>query len=213
MFKVTGIKADGTVLEYDFKFYDKNNSKTLDEPDDYIEIETYQTKAPTVAIPTWNIKLDTTGQWQRGPLIVPTLGDEYMFILNKPFNRDDEFTFRSIAQKYDQNLANSEFDKKPFVVPNPYVGAASFEPQRFGVQGRGERRLEFRNLPPNCSIRIYTITGELVQTLQHDGNILEGYVPWDLRTKDNLEAAPGLYIFHVDAGAAGVHIGKFAIVK
>jgi hypothetical protein len=98
-------------------------------------------------------------------------------------------------------------------VPNPYVGAASFEPQRFGVQGRGERRLEFRNLPPNCSIRIYTITGELVQTLQHDGNILEGYVPWDLRTKDNLEAAPGLYIFHVDAGAAGVHIGKFAIVK
>lgn len=213
MFKVTGIKADGTVLEYDFKFYDKNNSKTLDEPDDYIEIETYQTKAPTVAIPTWNIKLDTTGQWQRGPLVPPTLGDEYMFILNKPFNRDDEFTFRSIAQKYDQNLANSEFNKKPYVVPNPYVGAASFEPQRFGVQGRGERRLEFRNLPPNCSIRIYTITGELVQTLQHDGNILEGYVPWDLRTKDNLEAAPGLYIFHVDAGAAGVHIGKFAIVK
>ncbi|GAB1441962.1 hypothetical protein MASR2M39_07970 [Ignavibacteriales bacterium] len=213
MFKVTGIKADGTVLEYDFKFYDKNNSKTLDEPDDYIEIETYQTKAPTVAIPTWNIKLDTTGQWQRGPLVVPTLGDEYRFTLNKPFNRDDEFTFRSIAQKYDQNLANSEFNKKPYVVPNPYVGAASFEPQRFGVQGRGERRLEFRNLPPNCSIRIYTITGELVQTLQHDGNILEGFVPWDLRTKDNLEAAPGLYIFHVDAGEAGVHIGKFAIVK
>ena len=26
-----------------------------------------------------------------------------------------------------------------------------------------------------------------------------GFVPWNLRTKDNLDVAPGLYIFHVDA--------------
>jgi hypothetical protein len=212
-FKITGLKADGTVVDYDFKFYDKNNSKTLDQVDDYVEIETYQPKAPTLAIPTWNIKLDTTGQWQRGNLVPPTIGDEYKFTLNKPLNKEDEFTFRSVGQKYNQSLANSQFNSKPYVVPNPYIAAASFEPQRFGVQGRGERKLEFRNLPPNCTIRIYSVTGELVQTLQHDGNILEGFLPWDLRTKDNLEAAPGLYIFHVDAGEAGVHVGKFAIVK
>lgn len=213
MFRITAVKSDGTESKLNFKFYDKNNSKTLDQPDDYIEIQTYQTKAPTVAIPTWNIKLDTVGQWQRGPLVPPSKGDEYRFVINKPLGSQDEFTFRSIGQKFDQNLANSQFNNKPYVVPNPYVAAASFEPQRFGVQGRGERKLEFRNLPPNCTIRIYTVTGELVQTLQHDGNILNGYVPWDLRTKDNLEAAPGLYIFHVDAGQAGVHTGKFAIVK
>lgn len=213
MFKVTGVAPDGSVRDFDFKFYDKNLSKTLDQVDDYIEIQTYQTKAPNIAIPTWNIRLDTVGQWQRGPLVPPTKGDEYYMKLRIPLGSGDEFTFRTVGQKYDQALANNQFNSKPYVVPNPYVAAASFEPQRFGVQGRGERKLEFRNLPPNCTIRIYTVTGELVQTLQHDGNILEGFIPWDLRTKDNLEAAPGLYIFHVDAGEAGTHIGKFAIVK
>ena len=53
--------------------------------------------------------------------------------------------------------------------------------------------------------------GDLVQTLEHDGSN-DGYVPWDLRTKDNLDVAPGLYVFHVDGGV-GENIGKFAIIK
>jgi len=97
-------------------------------------------------------------------------------------------------------------------VPNPYVGSASFEPERYAVSGRGERRIEFRALPQNCTIRIYTVRGELVQTLQHDGGA-GGYVAWDLRTKDNLDVAPGLYLFHVDADKLGHKIGKFAIIK
>ena len=99
------------------------------------------------------------------------------------------------------------------MVPNPYVGAASFEPQRFAVSGRGERKIEFRNLPANCTIRIYTITGEFVKDLVHDGNINEGIVTWDLRNSSNLEIAPGLYIYHVDGPGVGTFIGKFAIIK
>jgi hypothetical protein len=38
-------------------------------------------------------------------------------------------------------------------------------------------------------------------------------VPWNLRTKDNLDVAPGLYVFHVDAGELGSSVGKFAIIK
>ena len=56
------------------------------------------------------------------------------------------------------------------------------------------------------------LAGDLVQTLRQDGG-LTGMVPWDLRSKDNLEVAPGLYFFHVDAGAAGTFVGKFAIIK
>jgi hypothetical protein len=61
-------------------------------------------------------------------------------------------------------------------------------------------------------IKIFNLRGEMVQELTHDGN-LTGMVPWDLRSKDNLEVAPGLYIFHVDAGELGQYVGKFAIVK
>ncbi len=98
------------------------------------------------------------------------------------------------------------------MVPNPYLGSASFEPERFAVSGRGERRIEFRGLPASCEIRIYNLLGELVQTLQHDGSN-DGFVAWDLRTKDLLDVAPGLYIYYVDGGTAGTATGKFAIVK
>jgi hypothetical protein len=61
-------------------------------------------------------------------------------------------------------------------------------------------------------VRIYTVRGELVQTLVHDGSNA-GIVAWNLRTKDNLDVAPGLYIYHVDAAEAGTAKGKFAIIK
>ena len=98
------------------------------------------------------------------------------------------------------------------MVPNPYVGAASFEPAPYGVQGRGDRRIEFRNLPQSCTIRIFTVRGDLVQTIRQDGST-GGFAAWDLRTKDNLDVAPGLYIYHVDAGTVGTFLGKFAIIK
>ena len=98
------------------------------------------------------------------------------------------------------------------MVPNPYLEAASFEPSRFNVSGRGERRLEFRGLPAGCTIRIYTVRGDLVQTLRHDGSDA-GFVAWNLRTKDNLEVAPGLFIYQVEAPGIGTSIGKFAIIK
>jgi hypothetical protein len=109
-------------------------------------------------------------------------------------------------------LAKQEFTGHPYVVPNPYVGAASFEPSPFGVQGRGDRRMEFRDIPKSCVIRIFTVRGELVRALEQDGST-NGYVAWDLRTKDNLDVAPGLYIYHVDGGTAGSYIGKFAVIK
>ena len=98
------------------------------------------------------------------------------------------------------------------VVPNPYVEAASFEPERFNVSGRGERRIEFRALPAGSTIRIYNVRGQLVQTLHHDGSD-GGFVAWNLRTKDNLDVAPGLYVFQVDAPGVGTSIGKFGVIK
>jgi hypothetical protein len=72
--------------------------------------------------------------------------------------------------------------------------------------------MEFRAIPSGAVVRIYTLRGELVQTLRHDQSTT-GMVPWDLRSKDNLEVAPGLYIFHVEADGMGDFVGKFAIIK
>jgi hypothetical protein len=69
------------------------------------------------------------------------------------------------------------------------------------------------NLPATCTIRIYTVTGQLVQTLSHDTSIDDGQEPWDLVTKDGMNAAYGIYIFHVDAPGIGEHVGRFAVIK
>ena len=131
--------------------------------------------------------------------------------VSRPFGTADQFVFGTTGQTVADGGGRG-FDTKPYVVPNPYVGAASFEPERFAVSGRGERRIEFRAIPLGATIRIYTVDGDLVQTLRQDGSS-EGYVAWNLRTKDNLDMAPGLYLFHVDAPGVGTHIGKFAVVK
>ena len=161
---------------------------------------------------TWRIQIDTTVTPSGIPVVPPQAGDIFQAVVAKPYGDGDVFTFRTVGETIDQDLAREQFSSEPYVVPNPYVAYASFEPERFAVSGRGERRIEFRNLPQSCTVRIYTVRGELVQTLEHDGTST-GMVAWNLRSKDNLEVAPGLYIFHVDAGSLGSKIGKFAIIK
>lgn len=192
-----------------FRFRDVNNSGTLDEATEFIEVLTYLPEAPRTPLATWDIRL-ASGSPTSKP---PASGDVYHLVLSKPFQRGDVFEFKVDGEKINAMDAKSQFDaEKPYVVPNPYVASASFEPERFAVSGRGVRRMEFRNIPQSAIIRIYTIKGELVKMLEHDG-LNTGMVPWDLRSKDNLEVAPGLYLYHVDAGDLGTFVDKFAIIK
>jgi hypothetical protein len=192
------------------RVYDIDGDGTLSHEDDFIDIVTYARSAPTVPRSTWFLKLDLEGQEE--PIRPPAEGDVFRLRVTEPFGAEDVFVFTARGEWVDEALAQSESSFEPYVVPNPYVGSASFEPERFAVSGRGERRIEFRGIPQASVIRIYTVRGELVQTLRQDGSN-DGYVAWNLRTKDNLDVAPGLYVFHVDGGELGSKIGKFAIIK
>jgi hypothetical protein len=207
-------KTDSGDYKLKFTYFGGSNSTngTLDAHGDYLTILTAAKETPTQRRPTWRLEVDSTGM-NGVPIIPPSLNDKYELRLLLPYSSNDKFTFLTKGQFIDPELAKQQFSTDPYVVPNPYVGAASFEPQRFAVSGRGERKIEFRNLPVNCTIRIYTLTGELVQTLHHDGNITEGIVVWNLRNSSQLEVAPGLYIYHIDGQDVGTFIGKFAIIK
>lgn len=204
-------KTDSADLRLKFRFRDLNDDGTMSEMGEFIQVVTFTRDRPTAARSTWQFDFDTTGLGN-SQLAPPAAGDVFALKLRIPFGEGDVFSFNTIGQRLNRDVAQ-QTKIQPYVVPNPYVGAASFEPQRFAVSGRGERRIEFRGLPQNATIRIFTVTGELVQTLHHDGNITEGFVAWDLRSKDNLEVAPGLYIFHVEAPDTKPFIGKFAIIK
>jgi hypothetical protein len=201
--------AGGTQL--DFRYRDVNGDRTISADGEYIEVLLPDAAGSTRQRSTWRIEYDEENV--QGAVDPPGAGDVYELALNQPFSAQDVFTFTTRGEYIDPDLARTTFeDEEPYVVPNPYVASASFEPERFAVSGRGVRRMEFRAIPSGAVVRIYTLRGELVQTLRHDQSTT-GMVPWDLRSKDNLEVAPGLYIFHVEADGMGDFVGKFAIIK
>ncbi|MBN2093196.1 hypothetical protein JW964_26470 [candidate division KSB1 bacterium] len=97
-------------------------------------------------------------------------------------------------------------------VPNPYIASSVFD-QSASSTGSGlggGRRIIFMNLPENCTIRIFTVTGEQVRQLDHTGP--GGDAIWDLQNQTGLEVASGTYIYHIDA-QFGKKIGRLAIIK
>lgn len=141
----------------------------------------------------------------------PQIGDIYHFETKKPFRSGEYVEFSTRGKSFDASLATNELDNIA-VVPNPYVGAASWE--QLGTEvGRGERKIYFTHLPNQCTIRIYSISGKHIQTLEHDTGLLDGQESWNLVSKDGMDLSYGVYVYHVEAPGIGEKIGKFAVIK
>jgi len=172
-----------------------------------------QATVPYLARIGWSVTLiqDTliAPQNQRAP----QTGDVFRIATKKPFRSGEYFEFTTRPARLDVAKARNDLDSLGIaVVPNPYVGAASWEPLSTSV-GRGDRLVYFVHLPQECTIRIYTISGHLVQTLTHRSTKDNGQEPWNLVSHDGMNIAFGIYVFHVDAPGVGSYIGKFAVLK
>jgi hypothetical protein len=143
--------------------------------------------------------------------VLPSPGSVLEIAQRRPFAEGDYFEFTLAPAHVSESLAQSELSRVA-VVPNPYVGAASWEVQT-QITGRGPRRVQFIHLPQACVIRIFTVRGELVRELDHAGEGGEGVAWWDLRTEEGQEVSYGVYLYHVEAPGVGETTGKFAIIK
>jgi len=141
----------------------------------------------------------------------PQPGDVLNIFTRKEFSSRDIYRYETTAAKEDAEKVANELGKVS-VVPNPYVAAAIWEQKPYLQSGRGERKIYFINLPTECTIRIYTMAGELVKKLEHHESVYNGAQSWDLLNLDNLEVAYGVYIYHVETDNAET-IGKFAVIK
>ena len=92
------------------------------------------------------------------------------------------------------------------VVPNPFhISARDLQ---YGVSAPD--RLMFLNIPPVCTIRIFTERGDLVDTIEHtDGS---GDEAWNSITSSRQIIVSGLYIAHFDM-PDGDAIRKFTVVR
>ncbi len=122
----------------------------------------------------------------------------------------------------------AENNERVLVVPNPYRGKAVWD----GARDR-EKYVWFINLPKRATIRIYTLSGDLVKTIEFDGTTYDakdiqglatanerllaipgGICAWDLISEKDQAVASGLYIFAVeDKDTGATQIGKFLIIR
>ncbi|MEO8399859.1 MAG: hypothetical protein ABI550_08615, partial [Ignavibacteriaceae bacterium] len=161
---------------------------------------------------TWGIILSPPDDSTVTP-IVPTDGDILSIKTNRPFTGEDEYSFTTQGSHVSVEKAKSGLDNI-YVVPNPYVGVNEIEPTtKLPGQTRGERRIYFENLPQKCTIRIFTLSGELVATLNHESTVENGREFWNLLNRDGFGIAYGVYFAHIDAKELGEKLIKFALIK
>jgi len=162
-----------------------------------------------------NFKICWKVTWTRPSgidVVLPREGDKFVIGTRRPFLKDDYFSYTTTEQRVDPIVASDQMARID-VVPNPYVATAAWERRTLYQTGRGDRKIDFINLPAQCTIRIFTVSGSLVKTLMKDSSPTTGALSWDLVTEDGLDIAYGLYIYHVDAAGIGEHVGKFAVIK
>jgi len=110
-----------------------------------------------------------------------------------------------------------------FVYPNPYRLDAGY--RDMGLEGRNSpianppddrvRAIHFANLPPKCTISIFSLDGDLVREIDHDINPNDpnsSHETWDLITRNTQLVVSGLYYWTVEDEDGKVQVGKFAIV-
>lgn len=134
-------------------------------------------------------------------LDAPATGDILRIDGPRLMSADDQFVFSS------HKIVGAEAERdieKIRVVPNPYLGQASWE------TSEGARKLQFVNLPDECSIRIYTLAGELIRTLEHANGT--GTEDWNMLSEGGRGIASGVYLYNVQSDY-GHFTGKFAVIK
>ncbi|MCF8241995.1 MAG: hypothetical protein K9J16_11460 [Melioribacteraceae bacterium] len=214
--------------DVNFKVYNKSEERFIDFG--FIELNTdggegklsvkganrdrivfLEPNADSIIVKTWWFYFPSAAETQPGYRI-PAAGDTAKILLRKPFLSSDIFRFVASESKVDNSLAREDLDNIK-VVPNPYVATARWEPKNPFSNGRGPRDLHFTHLPKQCTIRIFTVSGELVKTIEHNSELNDGTAEWDMLTRDNLSVSYGVYVYHIDAPGIGEKIGKFAIIK
>jgi len=96
------------------------------------------------------------------------------------------------------------------VVPNPYMAGSLWETEGGSFVREPVRQIQFTNLPVDCEINIFTLSGDLIKTLEHDAS--HGTETWDMRAEGGREIVSGIYLYQVKS-AGFEYLNRFAVIK
>ena len=145
---------------------------------------------------------------------MPQPNDVYRVTFKRPFFVTDSLRFKVLPQGATDVAAIKTVMDSIQVVPNPYVATNNMEPAVANYFLNQRRRLLFTHLPARCEIKIFTVSGILVDEIDVENPADNGTAFWDLTTREGLEVSAGVYVYYVFARETGDEkIGKFSIIK
>jgi len=182
---------------------------------------------------------DTTKYYYKYTLDNVSNGWQYLVVVTAFDQGDKRIDVEPLESSFTENetrafpgALTNEFKagaKKVGVYPNPYNTSAAWD----GATSR-TRKLYFYNLPAKSEIHVYTSSGDLVATMNHDaatykgegigwsttyGNTEKttmsgGEHAWDVLSESKTQLTTGVYLFTVkDLTTGEMHRGNFAIIK
>tara|TARA_B100001109_G_scaffold255778_1_gene260781 strand:- start:1656 stop:5906 length:4251 start_codon:yes stop_codon:yes gene_type:complete len=87
------------------------------------------------------------------------------------------------------------------IVPNPYYAISDYETSAI------DNRVKLINLPENCQIKIYNMSGTLIREYSKADPL--NYLDWDLSNQVGIPISSGVYIVHIDVPGVGEKILKW----
>jgi len=141
----------------------------------------------------------------------PSAGNKFSLETIRPASPDirDKYYFKVSGAKISNSQVSSEMNQIR-VVPNPYVVSSLWEPEFGELRKEPLRQIQFINLPPECTIYIFTVDADIIKTLYHSST--NGTEVWDLRAEGGREIAAGVYIYLVKTSDSE-YLERFAVIK
>ena len=136
------------------------------------------------------------------------IGDNFYYSVVSVDNKGNK-SGRTNVIMHQASIGAESALRKVFVAPNPFIVKSGYA----GISTEGDinAQLRFYNLPRKCTIRIYSLAGQLVQTIEHD--VDQNVHAYFQLTRNNQLIASGLYFFVVDSPDGARANGKFVIIN
>lgn len=106
---------------------------------------------------------------------------------------------------HQKNVKNVDKMKNVYAVPNPFVVKSGFE------GNNEEGKIGFYGLPEECTIRIFSYAGQLIETIKHNSPTFS--TAWFQVTRNDQDIASGIYFYVVTTPDGESTNGKLIIIK
>lgn len=141
---------------------------------------------------------------------------EYVNVSNSDYKTS--FSYSMLGNTVSLGLLNANsqtYSTSPGIVnswrpPQDDVKTAHTYPNPCNIKD-GCDGISFTRLTVKCDIKVYTVSGEEVITINKNSNL--DTEPWDLRNKYGQKVSSGLYIFFVKGSDGSTRTGKILIIR